>query len=479
MTGPVDCDPKQIAFQAVASAFGSLGRVCLALDAEYRIRHVSPRLDALLGPGSVERYRGRPVTELLGDELFGAAGPLLQGLMAGERREGWRAFLPAHPVGSRLVSVSAAPLEHVADACDEEARFLVVLRPAEEDEATRSGAPTAFAGIIARSRPILRVMRLVESLQHSEVTVLLTGESGVGKGIIAQAIHASSARRGGPFVAVNCAALPETLLESELFGHVRGAFTGAVRDRVGRFELAAGGTLFLDEIGDLQLHLQAKLLRVIQERVFERVGDSRSVSADVRVLTATHRDLPRAVAEGRFREDLFYRLRVFPIHIPPLRERREDIEPLARYLLAQIGRRSGRALRFSSEALRALLSHHWPGNVRELDNALEYATTVAQGQTLQPEDLPPEVLGGAGAPIAIGAPASDVVSAPAGESVLAALPPPAKPRSRDAPDREAIVATLNAHRWRMVEASRALGVSRTTLWRWLRDLELLRRPAHG
>ena len=464
------CDAKQVAFEAVSAAFGSLGRVCLALDGEYRIRHVSPRLDALLGPGAVQRYSGRPVTELLGEELFGAAGPMRQALAGGERREGWRAFLPAEPAGSRLVSVSAAPLEHVVDACDEEARFLVVLRPAEEDEATRSGAPTAFAGVIARSRPMLRVMKLAESLQHSEVTVLITGESGVGKGVIAQAVHASSARRQGPFVALNCAALPEALLESELFGHVRGAFTGAMRDRVGRFELATGGTIFLDEIGDLPPHLQAKLLRVIQERAFERVGDSRSVSADVRVIAATHRDLRRGVAEGRFREDLYYRLRVFPIHIPPLRERREDVEPLARYLLAQISHRSGRALRFAPDALRVLLSYRWPGNVRELENALEYASTVAQGQTLQPEDLPPEVRGEAEAPAAS----------------AAAEPAPAPPATRDAaaargqrgPDRAAIVAALNAHRWRMAEASRALGVSRTTLWRWMRELDLApRRPS--
>jgi transcriptional regulator with GAF, ATPase, and Fis domain len=471
MAAPVACDAKQIAFEAVTAAFASLGRVCLALDAEYRIRHASPRLDALLGPGSVRRYHGRPVAELLGDELFGAAGTMRLGLAAGERREGWRAFLPAVPAGSRLVSVSAAPLAHITEACDDEARYLVVLRPAEEDELTRSGAPTGFAGIIARSRPILRVMRLVESLQHSEVTVLITGESGVGKGVIAQAIHGSSARRSGPFVALNCAALPETLLEAELFGHVRGAFTGAMRDRVGRFELAAGGTIFLDEIGDLPLHLQAKLLRVIEERVFERVGDSRPVTADVRVLAATHRDLRRAVAEGRFREDLYYRLRVFPIHIPPLRERREDIEPLARYLLAQVGRRSGRALQFSPDALRSLLSHRWPGNVRELENALEYASTVAKGWTLQPEDLPPEMLGDPEGPEHDGS--------SAGANERAAAPPPTGSRSRDAPGRDAILEALNTHRWRMVDVARALGVSRTTLWRWLRDLELMpRRSAH-
>ncbi len=476
----LQCDTKKIAFDAVSGAFSSLGRVCLALDADFRIRHVSQALDGLLGAGSIERYHGRPVSELLGEELFGDAGTIRVGLAAGERREGWRAFLPAKPSGSRLVSVSAAPLVHLAEACDEEARFLIVLRPAEEDEATRSGAPTAFAGIIARSRPMLRVMRLVESLHHSDITVLLTGESGVGKGVVAQAIHGSSTRSAGPFVAVNCAALPEMLLESELFGHVRGAFTGALRDRVGRFELASGGSIFLDEIGDLPMHLQAKLLRVLQERVFERVGDSRPVSTDVRVIAATHRDLRRAVAEGHFREDLYYRLKVFPIHIPPVRERREDIEPLARYLLAQAGRRSGRALQFSPEALRLLLSHRWPGNVRELENALEYASTVARGQTLQPEDLPPEVrgeVGGLGAEGGLEHPAGPTGGAPAVSSLSS---PPRALRGRDAPDRSAIVEALNAHRWRMVDVATALGISRTTLWRWMRDLELVpRRRAQG
>ena len=236
-----------------------------------------------------------------------------------------------------------------------------------------------------------RVFRLVENLEHSEATVLLTGESGTGKEVLARAIHAHSPRRSGPFVAVNCGALPGELLESELFGHVRGAFTGAVRERAGRFEVAAGGTLFLDEVADLPLHLQVKLLRVLQERTFERVGESQSRRTDARIIAATNVDLRRAVQEGRFREDLFYRLRVVPIEIPPLRERREDIEPLATYLLARVAARQGRALRFSPDALRALLDYAWPGNVRELENALEYAVAVCKGQTILPEDLPAEL----------------------------------------------------------------------------------------
>ncbi len=474
-------DPRQEAFAAVTGAFASLGQVCLALDAGFRIRHLSPRLDDLLGAGATPRYEGRPVEELLGPELFGSAGPMRSALAAGERREGWRAWLKMEPEGSRLVSVSAAPLIHLSGACDPEAAYLVVLRPADEEEGVaRGGIPTAFAGLIARSRPMTEVLRLVERLQHSDVTVLVTGESGVGKGVVAQAIHANSLRRDGPFVAVNCAALPEALLESELFGHVRGAFTGAVRDRVGRFEAAARGTLFLDEVGDLPLHLQTKLLRVLQDRTFERVGESRSIAADVRVVAATHQDLRRAVEGGRFREDLFYRLRVFPIEIPPLRERREDIEPLARYLLAQLGQRTSRALQLAPDALRALLAHDWPGNVRELENALEYAATVARWHTLQPEDLPREVGAGnrtAKVPPAPGVGLRDRLAA-ADDAPPAAEAPKeiaASSRHRHAvPTRDEIVAALDSRRWRIAETSKLVGVSRTTLWRWMRELGLAR-----
>jgi transcriptional regulator with GAF, ATPase, and Fis domain len=460
------------AFAAVGVAFKSLGRVCVALDDRLRVLNVAGALDDLLGPGAAASWRGRPVEEVLGGELFGPAGPLRQALQAGERREGWRAWLPATPSGSKLCSVTAAPLLHdVGGACPPLAAFLLVLRPADADEATQGSAPTGFGGLIARSQAMNRVLRLVQSLEHSEATVLITGESGTGKGLLAKAIHDHSPRRGGPFVAVNCAALPDALLETELFGHVRGAFTGAVRDRVGRFELAAGGTLFLDEVGDLPLHLQAKLLRALQERTFERVGESTPVAADVRIIAATHRDLRRATEERRFREDLFYRLRVFPIDIPPLRERREDVEPVARYLLARVSARSGRALRFSPEALRALLEHHWPGNVRELENALEYAVTVAPGQTLQPEDLPPEIVA---TPTTTSTPTPIPISTPtATPNPTASLPP--QPRSRgQAPPRHEVGAALETHRWRVADTAAALGVSRTTLWRWMRELGLTR-----
>ena len=201
-------------------------------------------------------------------------------------------------------------------------------------------------------------------------------------------------------MAVNCGALPGELLESELFGHVRGAFTGAVRDRIGRFELAAGGTLFLDEAGDLPLHLQVKLLRVLQERTFERVGDSHTRQTDARIIAATHLDLRRAITAGNFRDDLYYRLRVVPIEVPPLRRRREDIEPIAEHLLEKINARLGRSLRTAPEVTPALLRYDWPGNVRELENALEFAVAVCGGQTIHPRHLPPEVTGQASDPVA-------------------------------------------------------------------------------
>jgi DNA-binding NtrC family response regulator len=275
-------------------------------------------------------------------------------------------------------------------------------------------------------------------------------------------IHAHSPRRNGQFVAVNAAALPGELLETELFGHVRGSFTGATRDRVGRFEAAADGTLFLDEVGDLPLHLQVKLLRVLQEHTYERVGDSQTRQTNARIIAATHRDLRRSVGEGSFREDLYYRLRVFPIELPPLRERREDIEPIARLLLSRVGARTGRALRFSPDALRALLSHGWPGNVRELENALEFAATVCQGQTLQPEDLPPEVL-------AAGSPRPE---APPSPEPLPRSSPAPTPETGAAAERNVVKAALDANRWSRGETAKALGLSRSTLWRRMRALGL-------
>lgn len=450
---------RSAAVEGVSAAFASLGRVFLCVDNAFRVVHASSLLDRLIGRGAADEADGRPLADLLGAELFGPAGTLRQLLLAGERREGWRSMLTVNAERPRLVSLTAAPFQHEpGTACDPRVAYIVVLRPAEEDQ-NSPGVSSPFPGLIGRSSAMERILRLVENLEQSEATVLLTGESGTGKEILARTIHAHSPRRSGPFVAVNCGALPGELLESELFGHVRGAFTGAVRERVGRFDLAAGGTLFLDEVGDVPLHLQVKLLRVLQEKTFEPVGQSKSRSTDARIIAATNLDLRRAVQEGRFREDLFYRLRVVPIEIPPLRERRADIEPLATHLLARVAARQGRALRFSPEALRAVLDYPWPGNVRELENALEYAVAVCKGQTMLLEDLPAELQPSDGTGALSPAPVPHAVAA----------------RTTTDPDLAHLRRTLEAHRWRRVEAARALGISRATLWRRMREAGLTDR----
>src|SRR5579871_4017931 len=247
----------------------------------------------------------------------------------------------------------------------------------------------AFHHVLSRNPCMHGVFELVQNVAHTTSTVLLEGETGTGKEMIARAIHAASHVRTGPLVAVNCAALPETLLESELFGHEKGAFTNAVSQRKGRFELAHGGTLFLDEVGELPLETQVKLLRVLQEREFERVGGSETVHVDVRVIAATNRNLREMVARGQFREDLYYRLAVFPVALPPLRERTADIPLLARSFLLRFARQAGRPIHdIAPEAMDALCSYRWPGNVRELQNVIERSVVLARGRLLDLDALP-------------------------------------------------------------------------------------------
>ena len=244
-------------------------------------------------------------------------------------------------------------------------------------------------GIIGESGQMQEVLDLVRRVAPSDATVLLRGESGTGKELIAKAIHYASARRKGPLVKVNCAALPETLLESELFGHEKGSFTGAFAMRKGRFEVADGGTLFLDEIGDLPAHLQAKLLRVLQEKEFERVGSNRAITSDVRIITATHRDLEQLMRDGSFREDLYYRLNVVTIILPPLRDRRQDLPALIDHFLRKFTEKNGKTIQgFSREARDALLRYDYPGNVRELENLVERATVLTRDDVIELGELP-------------------------------------------------------------------------------------------
>jgi len=247
-----------------------------------------------------------------------------------------------------------------------------------------------FGNILGHSRPMQKLFHLLETVARSNSTILVTGETGTGKEVVARAIHHNSARKSQRFVALNCSAIPETLLEAELFGHVRGAFTGAVGARQGRFEQAHKGTLFLDEVGTMSTALQMKLLRALQEREFERIGDSQTIKVDVRVIAATNSELSKMVAEGTFREDLYYRLHVIPIQLPPLRERRDDIPLLVKHFLEKFA--PGMAMQVSQGAMRALMAYQWPGNVRQLENAIERAVALSAGRReVAISDLPTEV----------------------------------------------------------------------------------------
>jgi DNA-binding NtrC family response regulator len=250
---------------------------------------------------------------------------------------------------------------------------------------------SAFQEILSKSASMQAVFELIGHVAETNTTVLVEGETGTGKELVARAIHQTSLRRQGPLVTVNCAALPETLLESELFGHEKGAFTSAAGQRKGRFELADGGTIFLDEVGEIPLSMQSKLLRVLQERRFERVGGMTSIEVDVRVIAATNRSLQQLAQDNKFREDLYYRLNVMKIDLPPLRERREDIPLLATHFASKYARPGSGPLQFTPEAMELLLRHRWPGNIRELENAVERACITAREGVIRPENLPPDL----------------------------------------------------------------------------------------
>ena len=311
-----------------------------------------------------------------------------------------------------------------------------------------TGSPgAANGGMVGRSPAMLALFGALAKVAPTDSTVLITGETGTGKELAAKAVHEQSARRGGPFVAVDCGALSEGLLESELFGHVRGAFTGALRDKPGLFEAASGGTIFLDEIGGVSFALQQRLLRVLQEREATRVGAIRPTRVDVRVIAATNRELRAEVQAGRFREDLFYRLNVFPVELPPLRDRRGDIPLLVEHALARMGRHATAMTCCSPFAMRLVRAYDWPGNVRELFAVVERASIHAGGGRIETQHLPPEVRG-------------------AGEGAHTFPRYHAAPA--DAGEREAIVAALAQTGGALARAADLLGMGRTTLWRKLK-----------
>ena len=324
----------------------------------------------------------------------------------------------------------------------------------------------SFANILGKSEAMQEVFSRVRAAAASRATVLIQGESGTGKELIASAIHYNSDQADQPFVTVNCSALTESLLESELFGHVKGAFTGAVKDRRGRFEEAHGGSIFLDEIGELSQPVQVKLLRILQEREVERVGESRPRKIDIRVIVATHRDLASLVAQGIFRQDLYYRLKVFPIQLPPLRQRQDDLPLLVSHFIAKQNEQTGQRIKgMEPQAMRLIMDYDWPGNVRELENAVEHAFVLASRDTIRVNDLPGEVR---------------ERGRPGGRPGKKGSSHPSTGRRTGVKiEKEGLLELLEEHEWNKAEVARQLGISRTAVWKRMKTWGIPLKPKPG
>ena len=405
----------------------------VAANAAYR-RQFSPRA-AVVGRTCYEVSHHFAVP----CDQAGESCPLARSRESGQRERVMH--LHHTPQGEAYVNIELVPLRNAAG---EQAWFIERMEPLR----VAQGEPAA-QGLIGRSAAFRDMLALVARVAPSEASVLLLGESGTGKELVARAVHEASARAARPLVVVDCASLPETLFESELFGHEKGAYTGATSAKAGLVEAASGGTLFLDEVGDIPLSMQVKLLRLLESGTYRRVGSTELRRADLRLVSATHRDLAAMVAEGRFREDLFYRLSTFPIALPPLRERGDDIALLAAALLQRVA--PSRRLSLAPAALQRLQHHPFPGNVRELRNVLERATLLADGHVIGAEVIE-----------------RALATAPARRLAAAAGAAPAAPlRSAQ---REALRAALASHRGNREELARALGISPRTLYRKLREL---------
>jgi PAS domain S-box-containing protein len=423
------------------------------VDQDRRILSFSSKMEELTGIVSSEAV-GRTCMDVLRGTKCDTDCPLVWSFAHAAPVDGCREVLRI-PNGRQIpVSITTAFMQ---DEQEGALRLIGVVSDFSEIERLRGElhGKYSYRNIIGRTPAMRRIYQVIETVAPTDATVLIRGETGTGKDLVAQAIQYGSMRCNGPFVMLNCAALNDNLLESELFGHVRGAFTGAVTEKPGRFEMAAGGTLFLDEIGDTSPALQSKLLRALEEKSFERVGDTRTRKVDVRIIAATNRDLEKMVKDGRFREDLYFRLAVMPISIPPLRERREDIPLLVQHFIDKFRSRyfAGREEQFegiSNRALAMLLDYDWPGNVRELEHAIEHAMISTTTRRIERAFLPDPI------------------------RKLQQSDREAKEFSvSEAPETD-LRAILERYHWNLSRAAKALNIGRTTLWRRMKKLDLHR-----
>ncbi len=451
----------------VADVLRSMADAVITIDSDKKITSMNAAAEAMLGVTEADAL-GKDCSDVVRSKICLTSCPFPAVWERGESRVNFNVPIEFRAGGRFRVSICTSLLKKgsgepigVVECIRDISSVLRLLGELESSKAeiarkeetiqTLLQRRERLGEIIGRSLKMQEIFDLVQMVAKSDVTVLLQGESGTGKELIASTIHALGQRKDAPFIKVSCAALPESLLESELFGHVRGAFTGAIKDKPGRFELADKGTFFLDEVGEMSPPIQVKLLGVLQDRKFERVGGTRTIKVDVRVIAASNRDLQKAVQEGRFREDLFYRLNVIPIMISPLRGRKEDIPLLVSFILERLTPKTQRKTwKISPEAMNLLMEYNWPGNVRELENALEFALVRKTGDTLLPQCLPPWINRGE-------------------QKACGFLKDITEER-----EREEIAKKLTECRGRVSNVARVLGVGRTTLWRKMKRYQIAR-----
>jgi PAS domain S-box-containing protein len=423
---------------------------------------------------SMERISGYSAAEAMGhscqilrcSRCFGKKCPsgIRSCKILKERKSETNECLLTHKTGHNVPVIKNARVVHdenqqiigVVETVTNLSEIFRARREAEE-ALIRLGEKHRMDNLIGKSHEMQKVFGAINAAAESDATILIMGESGTGKELVAGAIHRRSARTTCPLIAVNCSALTESLLESELFGHIKGAFTGAIQNRIGRFEEADGGTVFLDEVGEISPYIQVKLLRVLQEREIERVGDSKIRKVNIRVIAATNRDLYSRVQEGYFRDDLYYRLKVFPIALPPLRKHKEDIPLLTQHFIDRQNRKTGKKITgISHYAMRVLLDHSWPGNVRELENAIEHAFVLCNQDQIEISDLPLEI------------------RQPGDEIYPAEIQKTTKRKARIGKDlsKEDLIKLLETSHWNKAEVARRLRVSRTAVWKYMKKWEI-------